>query len=286
VHGTFVNIGCEAPAVILPRPEIAPKSVLPAGAVPSGLPVGSPAVIYVWHRNPFTGRLYVELEPREHRGVSLQDLNADGVTPVEGIVLAHHGTHAFVDIGCESVAILRGKEEGCDPVAIEALSEGQRVRVYVRRRNLATTKVSLSLVPADSPRIRYDDVKGGGTSVYDAKVVSVQYGAAFFDFDCEVTGVIFGDIVERDVLHVGDLVKIRPLEYDNKQGRVLVELDGEIEGKVSETGTEHQAVGAPAKYEPPPLPQGWCEAIDPASGVPYYWHTSDPTATTTWIRPT
>lgn len=33
------------------------------------------------------------------------------------------------------------------------------------------------------------------------------------------------------------------------------------------------------------LPDGWCEAVDPASGNPYYWQAADPTNTTTWTRP-
>jgi hypothetical protein len=34
------------------------------------------------------------------------------------------------------------------------------------------------------------------------------------------------------------------------------------------------------------LPAGWNSEIDPKSNVPYYWHDSDPSNTTTWIHPT
>lgn len=37
--------------------------------------------------------------------------------------------------------------------------------------------------------------------------------------------------------------------------------------------------------EPPPLPAGWLQALDPASGRPYYWASADPAGTTTWSRP-
>jgi len=33
------------------------------------------------------------------------------------------------------------------------------------------------------------------------------------------------------------------------------------------------------------LPVGWREAVDPATGQPYYWKDTDPAGTTTWIRP-
>eukprot|EP00929_Paragymnodinium_shiwhaense_P058375 TRINITY_DN29220_c0_g1_i1.p1 TRINITY_DN29220_c0_g1~~TRINITY_DN29220_c0_g1_i1.p1 ORF type:complete len:396 (+),score=79.29 TRINITY_DN29220_c0_g1_i1:91-1278(+) len=33
------------------------------------------------------------------------------------------------------------------------------------------------------------------------------------------------------------------------------------------------------------LPHGWSSAVDPSSGLNYYWMTSDPTNTTTWERP-
>lgn len=35
----------------------------------------------------------------------------------------------------------------------------------------------------------------------------------------------------------------------------------------------------------PPLPEGWEERVDPASGHAYYWMTRDPAGTTTWQRP-
>lgn len=35
----------------------------------------------------------------------------------------------------------------------------------------------------------------------------------------------------------------------------------------------------------PPLPAGWHEHVDPASGRAYYWMGSDPAGTTTWERP-
>eukprot|EP00929_Paragymnodinium_shiwhaense_P108183 TRINITY_DN7450_c0_g1_i1.p1 TRINITY_DN7450_c0_g1~~TRINITY_DN7450_c0_g1_i1.p1 ORF type:complete len:470 (-),score=93.21 TRINITY_DN7450_c0_g1_i1:257-1666(-) len=34
-----------------------------------------------------------------------------------------------------------------------------------------------------------------------------------------------------------------------------------------------------------PLPPGWAQATDPASGKSYYWKTADPASTTTWDRP-
>eukprot|EP00929_Paragymnodinium_shiwhaense_P054787 TRINITY_DN27460_c0_g1_i1.p1 TRINITY_DN27460_c0_g1~~TRINITY_DN27460_c0_g1_i1.p1 ORF type:complete len:455 (-),score=113.78 TRINITY_DN27460_c0_g1_i1:188-1552(-) len=45
---------------------------------------------------------------------------------------------------------------------------------------------------------------------------------------------------------------------------------------------------SPAAATPPPmpsLPEGWSEAVDPASGKTYYWKVSDPAGTTTWERP-
>lgn len=34
-----------------------------------------------------------------------------------------------------------------------------------------------------------------------------------------------------------------------------------------------------------PLPAGWSECVDPASGKSYYWKEENPTGTTTWTRP-
>ncbi|CAE8590140.1 unnamed protein product [Polarella glacialis] len=36
---------------------------------------------------------------------------------------------------------------------------------------------------------------------------------------------------------------------------------------------------------PPPLPVGWSENTDPASGRSYFWKQADPSRTTTWKRP-
>lgn len=35
----------------------------------------------------------------------------------------------------------------------------------------------------------------------------------------------------------------------------------------------------------PPLPEGWREHLDPASGRPYYWREADPKNSVTWERP-
>merc|ERR1711879_722171 len=35
------------------------------------------------------------------------------------------------------------------------------------------------------------------------------------------------------------------------------------------------------RRETPPLPEGWCEAQDAATGLPYYWLETDPTASVT-----
>lgn len=45
-----------------------------------------------------------------------------------------------------------------------------------------------------------------------------------------------------------------------------------------------QPVVSPAS-SPQPLPPGWREHLDPASGRLYYWREDNPAATTTWVRP-
>mmetsp|Transcript_41530 Transcript_41530/g.120181 ORF Transcript_41530/g.120181 Transcript_41530/m.120181 type:complete len:420 (+) Transcript_41530:86-1345(+) len=45
--------------------------------------------------------------------------------------------------------------------------------------------------------------------------------------------------------------------------------------------------GPPPTLPPAPaaLPAGWCQALDPTSGRPYYWQEADPALTTTWQHP-
>mmetsp|Transcript_34926 Transcript_34926/g.104519 ORF Transcript_34926/g.104519 Transcript_34926/m.104519 type:complete len:409 (+) Transcript_34926:35-1261(+) len=53
--------------------------------------------------------------------------------------------------------------------------------------------------------------------------------------------------------------------------------------------TEQRIAGCKALEQQPaesPLPPGWHETCDPASGHFYYWAEADPAGTTTWVRPT
>lgn len=47
---------------------------------------------------------------------------------------------------------------------------------------------------------------------------------------------------------------------------------------------QRQPVVSPAS-SPQPLPPGWREHLDPASGRLYYWREDNPAGTTTWVRP-
>jgi pentatricopeptide repeat protein len=56
---------------------------------------------------------------------------------------------------------------------------------------------------------------------------------------------------------------------------------------------EENALGTSNRLKPPslsqgspPLPQGWCEHADPATGRSYFWMEADPHNTVTWNRPT
>lgn len=88
----------------------------------------------------------------------------------------------------------------------------------------------------------------------------------------------FDEILEE--MAAAGLSRTRETECRIQEMR-RVEQEDEEEEKLSATASNPPA-------EPPrelPLPEGWCQHVDPASGHTYYWMASDPAGTTTWQRP-
>lgn len=74
--------------------------------------------------------------------------------------------------------------------------------------------------------------------------------------------------------------QIRELE---RQAAAHVPRTATAESPLASGTTARKEVQAPPQSSA--LPEGWREALDPASGMRYYWRVADPHNTTTWERP-
>jgi len=79
-----------------------------------------------------------------------------------------------------------------------------------------------------------------------------------------------------------DMPRTTLVEHRQRQ---LQDLEAKLAGG-SPAQDRSSAAGSGLPNPPqPPLPAGWREALDPASGQTYYWAAADPAGTTTWTRP-
>eukprot|EP00931_Biecheleriopsis_adriatica_P088787 TRINITY_DN63022_c0_g1_i1.p1 TRINITY_DN63022_c0_g1~~TRINITY_DN63022_c0_g1_i1.p1 ORF type:complete len:526 (-),score=88.80 TRINITY_DN63022_c0_g1_i1:11-1588(-) len=117
--GTFLDIGCEAPGLLLAGKEQSTKDatgpggtalLCPRANVEEVLPTGSTASVYVWHKSIPSGRIYVGLDPRPHPAIRIDELPVDGVTELTGTVTKVSDKGAFVDVGCELLGLISRKE--------------------------------------------------------------------------------------------------------------------------------------------------------------------------------
>ncbi|CAE8625599.1 unnamed protein product [Polarella glacialis] len=231
--GTVLDIGCEAPGLLLAGGErgasirsaskesgSAPSALLlPATDIDAELPVGARATVYVWHKSTHSGRVYVGLDPRPKPAMRLEELPVDGITLLEGMVTKVSDRGVFVDVGCELLGLLSRSEMDADDNRLDRLRAGDLVQVYARRRSAAFGRLSLALDPEVMARLRVSEVRGGGTATYPGVVVSVQYGKAFVDFKCEVSGML----PEEGLTH-GDKVIVSPLVFDTSMDRWRLSL--------------------------------------------------------------
>ncbi|CAK9074245.1 unnamed protein product, partial [Durusdinium trenchii] len=119
--GTLVDIGCEAPGLLMAGEELPQVSMTPKPTaallcklenIEEKLPLGAKTTVYVWNKSRFTGRIYLGLEPRPIKGTPLHAMPIDGVTPILGTVTRLASGYAYVDVGCEVLGRLSGNETG------------------------------------------------------------------------------------------------------------------------------------------------------------------------------
>eukprot|EP00929_Paragymnodinium_shiwhaense_P000297 TRINITY_DN100535_c0_g1_i1.p1 TRINITY_DN100535_c0_g1~~TRINITY_DN100535_c0_g1_i1.p1 ORF type:complete len:741 (+),score=165.78 TRINITY_DN100535_c0_g1_i1:86-2308(+) len=282
-HGIFVDLGLEAPGLLLPSKHTeeavgeTPDASSPFGVMPKQpLAPGSEITVYVLAKNSFEGRLYLDLQPRKTAAISVWDLPTDGVTPMEGEVVRIRGNHCFVDLGAEQLGVLKMDEAGAKAEGKD-LRVGQAIRVYGRRRSPPTGKISLGMEPDAKPRLPYTAILTDGTT-YEGRVASVQYGAAFVDFGCDVTAMIEQEDVTQFGLTPESAVTLRPLEFDEARGRwrckIVSASSPPVQGDRAAGNPEETATS---------LPEGWEVAIDPVSKAQYYFHRQ--LGTSQWERP-
>jgi len=233
--GTFVDIGCNVMGMLpvhsstnrsasIPTSSRLETATLPVG--PSELlPMGSSVTVFIWYHNHRAGKIHLGMRPRATPGRRLEDIPADGTTPIDGRVVAQSAMGIYIDIGCDQLACLKRCEQGFDIESVSGLSRGDEIRVYVRRKNLALRKVSLSLIPEERPRLRLTEIQGDGIAKYPGVICSIAYGQVFVDFQCEVTGWLAEEDIARHSLEVGENVWVRPLTFDVEAGRWHVALD-------------------------------------------------------------
>jgi len=209
--GWFIDIGCEATALLL-RSTVKDPSQMPGA--------GERATVYIWTRSVDVGKIYVRLEPRQTPALTFDDIRADGVTPYQGTVVRQSEQGAFVDIGCEQICLLKRADLQADAHALASLTDGDVLQVFARGKNYATKNIALTTKPADAPRIQFADVQDG--TVYDGVVVRKLHELLFVDFQSEVTGVV--SIDGRCPAQVGDRVRVQPRLYEARWGRWQMDL--------------------------------------------------------------
>eukprot|EP00930_Biecheleria_cincta_P040228 TRINITY_DN27579_c0_g1_i1.p1 TRINITY_DN27579_c0_g1~~TRINITY_DN27579_c0_g1_i1.p1 ORF type:complete len:454 (+),score=50.14 TRINITY_DN27579_c0_g1_i1:87-1364(+) len=244
--GTYMDIGCEAPGLLLAGQERrfgkfwmdsepqtggqGPAALLSAEEnIARKLPLGACSPVYVWHKSVRSGRIYLGLDPRPERGTSLDDLAVDGVTPIAGMVTKNSDRGVFVDVGCELLGLVSRKEMDVDDRSLDKLSAGDVIQVYARRRSAAFGRLALGLIAESRPRIKASAVIADVH--YQGVVVSVQHGSAFIDIHCEVTGVLpdtapqyVAKNEQSPTLARGDRVLVKPLTFDASMDRWRLEL--------------------------------------------------------------
>mmetsp|Transcript_22914 Transcript_22914/g.71373 ORF Transcript_22914/g.71373 Transcript_22914/m.71373 type:complete len:135 (+) Transcript_22914:49-453(+) len=117
------------------------------------------------------------IDPSEVGLKPVEDLVTDGQTGYYGYVKAKNDLGAWVDIGCDRVGVLwRNYFQGDDWAAIEALSVGEPVLVYVLRRNPVNGRLLYTLKPSPTPRKSVAEVRGClGEATYDGTVYHVKH---------------------------------------------------------------------------------------------------------------
>jgi small subunit ribosomal protein S1 len=109
----------------------------------------------------------------------------------------------------------------------DLLAEGQSITVWVKKVDLASKRLNLTMVPP--PRFRWDDLKPGLKT--EGKVVRLETFGAFVDIGMETEGLVHisemaSGRVNRpsDVVSEGDVVSVWVKEADRKARRISLSM--------------------------------------------------------------
>lgn len=180
-------------------------------------------------------------QPRAKRPPFARDVTVpvDQLLPgavFSGKVVAIESFGAFVDIGAFTDGLLHISQikEGYKTDVRTLFSKGQAVKVRVTAVDTDQGRISLSmkgLSQEDGAEVSKDQLLPG--AVFSGKVVAIESFGAFVDIGAFTNGLLHISQMKdeyitdvRDVVSVGQTVKVRVVTVDNDQGRISLSMKG------------------------------------------------------------
>jgi ribosomal protein S1 len=158
--------------------------------------------------------------------ISLADLSSG--QQLEGTVKKVTLSGAIVEVGAAVDGLLHISDlDKRVSRTSDLLAEGQGITVWVKKVDLATKRLNLTMVPP--PRFRWEDLQPGLKT--EGKVVRLEKFGAFVDIGIETEGLVHisemasGRVNQpSDVVSEGDVVSVWVKEADRKARRISLSM--------------------------------------------------------------